>query len=109
MLSSRPVDDARRHIHAHQADPGLTLADIAATAHVTPAHLVRAFRAEHGTTPMAYLWERCAALAADLLTHTGPRLAVAERGFRTTHHFSRRVRAATGFRLGALRLERWGV
>ena len=36
MLSSRPVDDARRHIHAHLADPGLTLADIAATAHVTP-------------------------------------------------------------------------
>ena len=72
-----PVDDARRHIHAHLADPGLTL-DIAPTAHVTPAHLVRATRAEHGTTPMAYLWERRAALAADLLTHTGlPLKAVA--------------------------------
>jgi AraC-like DNA-binding protein len=108
---ARPVDDARRHIHAHLADPGLTLADVAGAAHVTPAHLVRAFRAEHGTTPIAYLWERRAALGAELLTHTGlPLKAVAERcGFRTTHHFSRRVRQATGLPPGALRRERWGV
>jgi AraC family transcriptional regulator of arabinose operon len=108
---ARPVDDARRFIHAHLADPGVTLAQVAAVAHVTPAHLVRAFRAEHGTTPMAHLWERRTALAADLLTHTGlPLKAVAERcGFRTTHHFSRRVRAATGLPPGALRRQRWGV
>jgi AraC-like DNA-binding protein len=108
---ARPVDDARRFIHAQLHDPGVTLADVAAAAHVTPAHLVRAFRAEHGTTPMAYLWERRAALATDLLTHTGlPLKAVAARcGFRTTHHFSRRVRAATGLPPGALRRERWGV
>ena len=108
---SRPVDDARRHIHAHLGNADLTLADIAGAAHVTPAHLVRAFRAEHGTTPMAYVWERRAALAADLLTHTGlPLKAVAERcGFRTSHHFSRRVRAATGLPPGALRRKRWGA
>ena len=108
---ARPVDDARRFIHAHLADPGLTLADVARAAHVTPAHLVRAFRAEQGTTPMAHLWERRTALGAELLTHTGlPLKAVAERcGFRTTHHFSRRVRQATGLPPGALRRERWGL
>ena len=111
MESARPVDDARRFIHAHLSDSGVTLTDVARAAHVTPAHLVRAFRAEHGTTPMAYLWERRAALAVDLLTHTGlPLKAIAERcGFATTHHFSRRVRAASGLPPGALRRERWGV
>jgi len=108
---ARPVDDARRFIHAHLADPGLALADVARAAHVTPAHLVRAFRAEHGITPMAYLWERRASLGANLLAHTGlPIQAVAERcGFRTAHHFSRRVRQATGLPPGALRRARWGA
>jgi AraC family transcriptional regulator of arabinose operon len=106
-----PAADAQRHVHAHLADPGLTLGAIAAAAHVTPAHLVRVFRAQHGTTPMAYLWGQRVALAVDLLTHTGlPLAVVAERsGFRTSHHFSRRVRAATGLPPGALRRERWGV
>jgi AraC-like DNA-binding protein len=106
---ARPVDDARRFIHAHLAEPGVALADVAAAAHVTPAHLVRAFRAEHGTTPIAYLWDRRTALGVDLLAHTGlPIEVVAERsGFATAHHFSRRVRAATGLPPGALRRARW--
>jgi AraC-like DNA-binding protein len=108
---ARPVDDARRFIHAHLPDPGVTLSDVARAAHVTPAHLVRAFRAEHGTTPIAYLWERRTALGVDLLTHTGlPIEVVAGRcGFRTAHHFSRRVRQATGHPPGALRRHRWRV
>ena len=106
---SRPADDARRHIDVHLHDPDLTLAAIARAAHVTPAHLVRSFRAAHGTTPMAYLWERRVALAADLLANTGlPIATVAERcGFKTVHHFSRRVRQATGMPPGALRRSRW--
>jgi AraC-like DNA-binding protein len=105
----RPVDDARRHIDANLADPGLTLAAIARAAHVTPAHLVRSFRAATGTTPIAYAWERRVALAADLLANTGlPLATVAERaGFKTVHHFSRRVRQATGLPPGALRAARW--
>lgn len=107
---SRPVDDARRHIHAHLGDADLTLAAVARAAHVTPAHLVRAFRAAHGTTPIAYLWERRVARAVDLLLNTGlPLVAVAERcGFRTVHHFSRRIRRATGRPPGALRASGWG-
>jgi AraC family transcriptional regulator len=107
---ARPVDDAQRFVHAHLHEPELALGDIARAAHVTPAHLIRSFRAAHGTTPMAYLWERRVALAIDLLAGTGlPLATVAERcGFKTVHHFSRRIRAATGVPPAALRRERWG-
>ena len=106
---TRPVDDARRHIHAHLHEPGLALAEIARAAHVTPPHLVRSFSAALGTTPIAYLWERRTALAVDLLRNTGlPLAAVAERcGFATVHHFSRRIRRATGMPPGALRRSGW--
>jgi AraC-like DNA-binding protein len=106
---ARPVDDAQRFIHAQLADPGLTLGDVARAAHVTPAHLVRAFRAEHGTTPIAYLWQQRVSLGVDLLANTGLPLGVvaARAGFRTAHHFSRRVRQATGMPPGALRRARW--
>ena len=58
---------------------------------------------------MAFLWEHRAALGADLLAHTGlPIGVIAERcGFRTVHHFSRRVKQATGLPPGALRRSRW--
>jgi AraC-like DNA-binding protein len=105
----RPVDDPRRFMDANLGDCELTLAAIADAAHVTPAHLVRSFRAAHGITPVAYLWERRVALAIDLLGSTGLSLAaVAARcGFKTEHHFSRRIRAATGSPPGALRRARW--
>jgi AraC-like DNA-binding protein len=106
----RPVDDAQRFIHANLHDRTLTLVRIAAAAHVTPAHLIRSFRAEHGTTPMAYLWQRRVALGVDLLANTGlPIAIVAERcGFATAHHFSRRIKQGTGLPPGALRRARWG-
>jgi len=107
---ARPVDDARRFIHANLEDPALALTAIAAAAHVTPAHLIRSFRSELGTTPMAYVWDRRVALGVDLLANTGlPIAAVAEQcGFVTPHHFSRRVKLATGLPPGALRRARWG-
>ena len=104
-----PVDDAARYIHAHLHETALTLDQIAGAAHVTPAHLIRSFRAEHGTTPMAYLWQRRVALGIDLLTNTGLALgAIAERcGFKTAHHFSRRIKQATGLPPAALRRAQW--
>jgi AraC-like DNA-binding protein len=107
---SRPVDDAERFIHANLHDPELRLGDVARAAHVTEAHLIRSFRAEHGVTPMAYVWERRVALGVDLLAGTGlPIAASAERcGFRTAHHFSRRVRQGAGLPPAALRRARWG-
>jgi AraC-like DNA-binding protein len=106
-----PVEDARRFIHANVHDPTLTLDRIARAAHVTPAHLIRSFRADHGTTPKAYLWQRRVALGVDLLTKTGlPIPTIAERcGFKSAHHFSRRVKQATGLPPGALRRANWGA
>jgi len=105
----RPVEDARRFIHANLHDPALTLDDIARAAHVTPPHLVRSFRAELGTTPKAYLWQRRVALGVDLLGNTGLSIAaIAGRcGFKTAHHFSRRVKQASGLPPGQLRRARW--
>jgi AraC-like DNA-binding protein len=106
---ARPADDARRFIQSNLGDPSLTLARISDAAHVTPAHLIRSFRAEHGTTPIAYLWERRVTLGIDLLANTGlPIPSIAERaGFKTAHHFSRRVKGATGLPPAALRRSRW--
>ena len=106
---ARPVEDAERCIHANLHDPALTLDRIAHSAHVSPAHLVRSFRAARGCTPMAYVWQRRVAVGVDLLVHTGlPLATVAERcGFKTVHHFSRRVKAAGGLPPGALRRARW--
>jgi AraC family transcriptional regulator of arabinose operon len=108
---SHPVDEARRFIHANLHDPALALPQIAAAAHVTPSHLIRSFRREQGTTPVAYLWQRRVALGIDLLANTGLSIsAIAERsGFKTAHHFSRRVRQASGLPPGALRRARWGA
>ena len=91
------------------ADPTLGLARLAAAAHVSPPHLVRRFRAELGITPIAYLWRRRIATGVDLLANTGlPIAAIAGHcGFTTPHHFSRRVRRATGMPPGALRRARW--
>jgi AraC-like DNA-binding protein len=103
------VERARGFLHAHLADPGIDLAQAARAAHVSPAHLVRRFRAELGTTPMADLWERRVAAGIDLLAHTGlPIGEIADRtGFKSVYHFSRRVRQATGMPPTQVRRERW--
>jgi AraC-like DNA-binding protein len=108
-LADDAVDRARRHAHAHLADPQLDLTQLARAAHVSPPHLVRRFRAELGVTPMAYLWRRRVAHGVDLLTHTGlPVGDVATRsGFKSVYHFSRRVKEQTGLAPTALRRERW--
>jgi AraC-like DNA-binding protein len=103
------VERARAFLHAHLADPGVTLDQAARAGHVTPAHLVRRFRAELGVTPMAYLWQRRVAAGIDLLTHTGlPVSDIAARvGFKSVYHFSRRVAAREGRPPTAIRRERW--
>jgi AraC-like DNA-binding protein len=103
------VERARAFLHAHLADPGLDLDQVARAAHVSPPHLVRRFRAELGVTPMAYLWQRRVATGVDLLKHTGLPVGVvaARTGFKSVYHFSRRVKAATGSSPTALRGERW--
>jgi AraC-like DNA-binding protein len=103
------VEEARAFLHAHLGDPHVTLARTARAAHVTPAHLVRRFRAELGITPMAYLWRRRVETGIDLLTHTGLPVGdiAARAGFKSVYHFSRRVKAHAGRPPTALRHERW--
>ena len=103
------VDRARHHAHANLADPELDLRALARAAHVSAPHLVRRFRAELGTTPMAYLWHRRVAHGVDLLTHTGLPVGdiAARSGFKSVYHFSRRVKEQTGRAPTALRRERW--
>jgi AraC family transcriptional regulator of arabinose operon len=103
------VERARTFLHAHLDDSEITLARVARAAHVTPAHLVRRFRAELGITPMAYLWERRVAAGIDLLTHTGlPVGDIATRvGFKSPYHFSRRISEHAGRPPTAVRRERW--
>jgi AraC-like DNA-binding protein len=103
------VERARAFIHAHLGEPGLDLRAIAAAAHVSPAHLVRRFRAELDTTPAAYLWERRVSVGIELLVGTGLPVGdiAARTGFRSVYHFSRRVKARTGAAPTAVRRARW--
>jgi AraC-like DNA-binding protein len=107
--TSDAVTTARAFLHAHVADSGVDLRAAAAAAHVTPAHLVRRFRAELGITPMAYLWQRRVAIGIDLLIQTGlPVGEIAARtGFKTVFHFSRRVKEHTGAAPSAIRHRQW--
>jgi AraC-like DNA-binding protein len=103
------VGRARGYLHAHAADPSVDLPQVAEAAHVSPPHLVRRFRSELGTTPMAYLWQRRVGIGVDLLTHTGlPVGEIARRsGFKSVYHFSRKVRQETGLPPTELRRDRW--
>jgi AraC family transcriptional regulator of arabinose operon len=87
----------------------VNLETVAAAVHVTPAHLVRRFRAELDITPMAYLWQRRVAIGVDLLTNTGlPVGEIARRsGFRSVYHFSRRVKQETGLAPTEVRRRGW--
>jgi transcriptional regulator GlxA family with amidase domain len=103
------VERARGYLHDHLGDPAVDLEHVARAAHVSPAHLVRRFRAELGVTPMAYLWERRVATGVDLLTDTGLPVGdiAARTGFKSVYHFSRRVKEHTGAAPTAVRRERW--
>jgi AraC-like DNA-binding protein len=103
------VARARAFLHARVGDPAVDLRAVAAAAHVTPAHLVRRFRAELGVTPMAYLWQRRVAIGIDLLTHTGLPVGdiAARTGFKSVYHFSRRVKEHAGASPTEIRRRRW--
>jgi AraC family transcriptional regulator of arabinose operon len=101
---------ARRHIHFHVEEP-MDLDDLAAIGSVTSAHLIRLFRQHLDTTPMRYLWDRRITLGIELLTSTGlPVGVVAKRcGFKTSFHFARRIREATGQTPSQLRAGSWAA
>nr|BFE33280.1 hypothetical protein GCM10010200_055310 [Actinomadura rugatobispora] len=103
-----PIEDARLFIHRNvQNDINLTA--ISAAARVSPEHLVRLFREHMDTTPMRYLWDRRVTHGIELLTSSGlPVGSIAAcSGFKTSFHFARKVKEATGLSPTALRACNW--
>jgi transcriptional regulator GlxA family with amidase domain len=94
VIALRRVHD---HIDLHSAEP-LTLGGLAALCGLSKFHLVRAFRAAYGDTPMRYLSRRRIAHAQDLLRHAN--LTVTEIcmlvGFSSLGSFSSRFTELVG-------------
>ncbi|GAA1737884.1 DJ-1/PfpI family protein [Isoptericola hypogeus] len=80
--TTRRVDDLRHHVLRHLADP-LTVADLAARAHVGERQLTRLFKTELGATPAAYV--------------ESVRVEVARQHLETTDDTLERVAVACGF------------
>jgi len=82
----------------------LTLAELAEIARVSTYHLIRAFRAEVGLTPHAYLVDVRVRRARDLLRADRPPAEVALRvGFADQAHLTRAFKARIGVPPGAYR------
>ncbi|SNY55904.1 helix-turn-helix transcriptional regulator [Paractinoplanes atraurantiacus] len=94
MFALRRVRD---HIDRHSAGP-ITLSDLSLLAGMSRFHLVRAFRAAYGDTPIHYLSRRRIAHAQDLLRHAN--LTVTEVcmavGFSSLGSFSSRFSELVG-------------
>jgi transcriptional regulator GlxA family with amidase domain len=86
-------------------DTGLTVADLAARAAVSPATLHRRFRAELGTTPLAWLTGERVALACRLFERGESRVDVVARsaGLGTAAHLRTLMRRTTGLTPSAYR------
>ena len=99
---------ARRFIHQHFHE-SVTLADIAKSASVSETHLIRIFKQHAQTTPMNYLWDLRVTQALELLDRTG--LSIHEIslqcGFKTSYHFSRRIREKIGVTPTEFRKQSW--
>ena len=88
----------------------LTVAELAARARVSPATLHRRFRAQLGTTPLAWLTGERVALACRLIERGEERLDVvaARSGLGTAANLRGRLRRATGLSPSAYR-RRFGI
>ncbi|MGY1743340.1 MULTISPECIES: helix-turn-helix domain-containing protein [unclassified Blastococcus] len=103
-LSRAQLARVTRHVEDHLAQP-LTVAGLAALAHVSEFHFSRQFRAATGSSPHRYVLGRRVARARELLVGTDvPIAAVAARcGFADAGHLTRHVRRALGATPAAVR------
>jgi AraC family transcriptional regulator len=87
----------RDYIDAHLADP-VTLGDLSDLACLSEFHLSRMFRASFGMPPHAWIAERRADLAKQLLrtTSLSAEEIAARAGYANASHFSHRFRAVVG-------------
>ncbi|MFI0899911.1 helix-turn-helix domain-containing protein [Streptomyces sp. NPDC020983] len=108
----RPVPELRDHSLGpvlawalERLDTPLTVADLAARAAVSPATLHRRFRAQLGTTPLAWLTGERVALACRLIERGERRLDVVARraGLGTAAHLRDVLRRVTGLSPSAYR------
>jgi len=102
------VEAAQEFILLHLAEP-LTLGRIAQAVAMSPAHLIRLFRIHLGLTPLTYVWQQRVERGVALLEQTGLTVEqIAEQcGFKTSYHFSRRVKNATGQTPRHIRRHSW--
>ena len=101
-----PMARVRDSIEQRYAEP-LTLAELAAIARVSRYHLIRAFRAEVGLTPHAYLVDVRVRRARELLAaNRAPADVAAAVGFADQAHLTRAFKARIGVAPGAYRLAR---
>ncbi|TXS41057.1 helix-turn-helix domain-containing protein [Streptomyces sp. uw30] len=82
VSTTRRIEDLRLHILNHIAER-LTVADLAAYAHVSDRQLTRIFKTELGTTPHAYIESARVEMAGNLLE--------------TTDHTLERITSVCGF------------
>lgn len=108
-LSPAQLGRVTRYVEDNLTAP-LTLADLAAVAHVSPFHFARLFRAATGRSPHRYVLERRVSLAEDLLTRTTLPIAeiAARAGFADQSHLTRVLGRHLGRTPGVLRAERRG-
>jgi len=96
-LSSRQLEAVLDFIESNMST-SISLAEIAAIAHVSRFHFSRLFRASTGVSPMAYLERSRIERARSLLRTGSMRLSdiAAATGFADQSHFIRRFRLHTG-------------
>ncbi|MGW4355494.1 GlxA family transcriptional regulator [Nocardia sp. NPDC004582] len=93
ISTTRRIDDLRHHIARHLGEP-LTVADLAARAHVSERQLTRIFKTDLGATPAAYIESARVEFARNQLEttdHTLERVATLS-GFHTTDTLTRAFR-----------------
>jgi len=90
-------------------DEEITLKTIASKTAVCPEHLIRVFKEIKRKTPMEYLWEQRVKKGIVLLENSGlPISMISDQcGFKTRHHFSRKVKEVTGFPPKEIRNRYW--
>ena len=97
QLRAAPIMRVQDYVYVHLHET-LTLQHLTQVASISSAQLIRLFRSQLGQTPLEYVWQQRVKRGVDLLEHTGLTVAeVALRcGFKTSYHFSRRVKESTG-------------
>jgi AraC-like DNA-binding protein len=97
-LAMHPAVATARRIIENRLAEGLTVEDLAAAAHLSPAHFAELFRTETGETPGRYRTRLLMERARLLLTETDLPITTiaADLGYSSSQHFATAFRRETG-------------